>query len=231
MKIAIVQPSFLPWKGFFDIINEVDIFVHLDCVQYTRNDWRNRNRIKTTFGTQWITVPVVKHYRETKIIDIKISYESDWRNKHLEIINQAYRKSAYFREYSWIINDIYSQRFEKLSDLNIYATELICKLLSIKTKFLRSSDLNVIGSNEDKLISIVERLGAKEYVSGPSAVQYISEKKWIEKGIKIIYKTYDYPEYNQLWNGFFHDVSIIDLLFNKGPHSVDMIWNKFNEKN
>jgi len=226
MKVAVIQPSYIPWKGFFDIINDVDIFVHLDCVQYTKSDWRNRNKIKTSNGLIWLTIPVKLSNDFPKIKDVKIDNSQNWKKKHKESIRRAYSKSPYFKDYSWLLNEIYDKDFESLSDFNIYVTELIAKILSIETKFCRSSNFNLNGFKDDRLIEIMSIVNGNIYISGPSAKAYLDIERWEELNLEVIFKEYQYPSYHQRWGGFDHNVSILDLIFNEGPFASDYIWGK-----
>jgi hypothetical protein len=224
MKIAIIQSNYLPWKGYFDIINDVDCFVFLEDVQYTKNDWRNRNKLKTPNGTEWFTVPVIGGTKQ-KIYEAKIDSNQNWEKKHKKMINANYSKATYYNSYKDDIMEIYNQKFENISELNIYSIKKICDLLNISTEFINSIEMDTDGVKENKIIDICCQLGANEYLSGPAAKNYIHEKKFRDANIKLFFKNYsDYPEYPQVWGEFSHFVSIIDLLFNCGEESSHYIW-------
>jgi hypothetical protein len=224
MRAAIIQSNYMPWKGYFDLIHAVDVFVFLEDVQYTKFDWRNRNKIKTSTGLKWITVPV-KGGIQNKIFEIKINNSIDWSEKQKRQITANYSRTSYFHSYRDDIFEIFSRRFETLSELNISAIMRIAGLLGIETKFLNSMDIQSSGRKEDKLIDICHRIEADVYVSGPSAKRYINENKFLTSSITLLYHDYSgYPEYPQLWGGFNHNVSIIDLLFNCGEESAYYIW-------
>lgn len=226
MKAAIIQSNYLPWKGYFAIINEVDIFVFLEDVQYTKNDWRNRNKLKTPRGTEWITVPVISGINQ-KIFEAKIDYSQDWMKKHRKMINANYAASKYYDIYNGEILEIYDKKFETISELNIYAIKKICKILDIDTKFVNSTDLDIGGVKDDKIIEICKQIGADKYLSGPSAKDYIIDEKFEKEGITLEYKNYSgYLEYPQLWGTFNHFVSIIDIIFNCGEKAPYYICNK-----
>lgn len=224
MKAAIIQSNYLPWKGYFDIIHDVDMFVFLEDVQYTKNDWRNRNKIKTPNGTQWITVPVLSDLHN-KIFQTKIDNSKKWTEKHKKSIHANYASSSYYDTYKDDILGIYDKKFETISELNIYIIKLICKLLDLNIKFFNSNDLAVPGIKNDRIIGICNKIGAEAYLSGPAAKSYIDESKFKDAGIFLEYKDYlGYPEYPQLWGPFDHFVSIIDVLFNCGEESSYYIW-------
>ncbi|MDH5918965.1 WbqC family protein [Vibrio splendidus] len=225
-KIAILQSNYIPWKGVFDMINQVDTFVFFEDVDYTNRDWRTRNKIRTNSGSKWLTVPVKKMPRGTKICDIRIANDGKWQKKHKSTISQSYSKAKYFQEYKWILDDIYDTEWDSLSDFNIYTTKLICDLLGIQCNFVNSKDIESIGVKDDKLISICKSLSADYYLSGPSAKNYIDNDKFEEESIELAYIDYSgYPEYSQVQDDFEHYVSVLDVIFNCGPDSRAHIVN------
>ena len=231
-KIAILQSNYIPWKGVFDMINQVDIFVFYEDVQYTKDDWRNRNKIKTPDGLRWITVPVKKLPLKTKIFQIEIDNSKNWQKNHYGLIKQNYSSAPFFKEYHFILEEIYlKNKWEKLSELNIYSIKLISKTLGITdTKFVDSVSLNAKGIKDDKLIEICGKLDANNYLSGPAAKDYISGDKFRKAGIGLEYIKYDYPEYNQLYGIFTHYVTVLDVLFNCGKESPKYIFQNKSEK-
>jgi len=230
MKAAIIQSNFFPWKGYFDIIHDADIFVFLEDVQYTKNDWRNRNKIKTPFGAKWITVPI-KGGINQKIFEVQISNSTNWIEKQKRQIDAAYSRAQFYDCFKEEITNIYLKKFDLLSELNIYAIKKISKLLDIDTKFLNSTDIKINGIKTEKIIHICQEVGATSYISGPAAKAYINENDFINAGITLKYKDYNsYPEYPQLWGKFDHNVSIIDLLFNCGENTSNYIWGWRNGK-
>ncbi|CDU11012.1 WbqC family protein [Vibrio coralliirubri] len=225
-KIAILQSNYIPWKGVFDMINQVDTFVFFEDVDYTNRDWRTRNKIRTNSGSKWLTVPVKKMPRGTKICDIRIANDGKWQKKHKSTISQSYSKAKYFQEYKWILDDIYDTEWDSLSDFNIYTTKLICNALDIRCNFVNSKDIESIGVKDDKLISICKSLSADYYLSGPSAKNYIDNDKFEEESIELAYIDYSgYPEYSQVQDDFEHYVSVLDVIFNCGPDSRSHIVN------
>lgn len=225
MKIAILQSNYIPWKGVFDMINKVDTFVFFEDVDFTKRDWRTRNKIKTPNGEQWLSVPVLHSERGTKIKDIQISLEQDWQKKHFDSIVYNYKKAPYFKEYLPLLEFIYTERqWTNLSEMNIEVTKKIARLLGIKSQFVNSVDLNVNGTKDDRLIEICEKLGADAYLSGPAAKNYINNDKFVSHNIKLSYMVYEYPEYSQLYGEFSHYVSILDVLFNCGKEAPKFVF-------
>lgn len=222
MKVGIIQPNYIPWRGYFDFINSVELFVYLDDVQYTRRDWRNRNRIKTANGLIWLTVPVhfSREHQNLEIEKVKIDYDQDWVDKHIESVKQAYAKSCYFGRFSQEFFDLLRQKFDSIASLDIRINRWIMEKLGIKTKVIRSSGLNGAGSKTDRLLDILKKVGATSYLSGPSAKNYLDEGKFRKAGIGLEYKTYVYEEYPQLFGTFEAKVSVLDLLFNCGSDSM-----------
>ena len=224
MKAAIIQSNYIPWKGYFDIIHEVDVFVFLEDVQYTRRDWRNRNKIKTPGGIKWISVPVIRGTNQM-VYETKIDHSQDWREKHKRTIHHSHASCDYYDNYKEDISGIYTKKYETISELNIAAIKKISALLGIETSFVNSKDLNTSGKKDDKLIEICQKIGADNYLSGPAAKDYIVKDKFEKAGIILEYKNYsEYPEYKQLWGDFNHFVSVIDLIFNCGEKAAHYIW-------
>ncbi|MEE2906799.1 MAG: WbqC family protein [Planctomycetota bacterium] len=223
--VAVLQSNYIPWKGYFDIINSVDLFVWYDNVQYTPQNWRNRNRIKTVNGMIWLTVPCNGRLG-MEIQEVRIS-EHAWRRKHWASISQAYAHAPYFDEYRDFFSELYfggSQ--ESLSDLNHLFIERICRgLLGVDTPFRDASEFSTEGSGQERLLGILEEISATTYLSGPGGKDYIDPNLFEERGITIEWMDYSrYPEYPQLHGAFEHGVSILDLLFNVGPDASKYIW-------
>jgi hypothetical protein len=229
MKAAIIQSNYIPWKGYFDIIHDVDTFVFLDDVQYTHRDWRNRNKIKTPNGLKWLSVPVIGG-QDQLIKDVKINNSIPWNTKHKETIHHCYASAPYYHSYNTEIFDILLKKNDSLSDLNITLIKKISGMLDICVEFILSTDLKCDGNKDDKLINICHRIGADHYVSGPAAKSYIQQENFLKNNIELSYKDYSgYPEHPQLWGEFEHSVSIIDIIFNCGDKSSDFIWGWRND--
>ena len=224
-KCAILQSNYIPWKGVFDMINQVDTFVFFEDVDYTKRDWRTRNKIKTANGDIWLSIPVRKSPRGTKIFQIEISPEENWQEKHYKTIVNNYKKALYFDRYHHLLEVIYlNEKWTNLSEFNIHVTKLLADTLNIKTNFINSVDLRTHGTKDDKLIEICKVVNADFYLSGPAAKNYITPEKFHRAGIELAYIDYGhYPEYKQLHGKFDHFVSVLDVLFNCGDDSMDFI--------
>lgn len=217
--VAIVQSNYIPWKGYFDLINLADEFILFDDIQYTRRDWRNRNRIKTANGVRWLTIPVeVKGKYFQKIKDTMVS-DAAWNYKHWDSIVNSYSRAIYFGKYKEMFEELYLGCTEKyLSRINHRFLVAICKLLGISTKISWSMDYLLAEGKTERLVDLCKQAVADEYISGPSAMEYMDEDLFKKEGIQLSYIDYSgYPEYNQLYSPFDHAVSIIDLIFNEGP--------------
>ena len=223
---AVLQSNYLPWRGYFDLINDVDLFVFYDEVQYTTFDWRNRNKIYTKDGVQWITLPCGRDRKRT-IAEVKISSDVDWQKKHFDLISEAYKKAPFFTKFKPFLEHIYlEQKWIYLSEFNQYMIKYISQdILGIDTAFARSKDFISTGQKGDKMLSLVLNIGAKNYLSGPSAKDYLNEYDFNTNGINVIWKDYSgYPEYKQTQEPFEGSLSIIDLLFNTGDDAAYYIW-------
>ncbi|RGM99152.1 WbqC family protein [Fusobacterium mortiferum] len=230
-KIAILQSNYIPWKGVFDMMNKVDIFVFFEDVDFTKRDWRTRNKIKTPEGEVWLSIPVKKSSRGTKIYEIEISQETNWQEKHYQTIVQYYKKAKFFPEYKWLLDKIYlEKKWENLSEFNIYVNTLIARELGIKTTFINSKDLETNGTKDDKLIEIIKKLDGDFYLSGPAAKDYIVNEKFKKEKIELAYIEYKYPEYTQLYGEFNHYITILDVLFNCGKEAPKYIFTGNIEK-
>ena len=220
MNAVILQPSYIPWRGYFAQIRKADLFIFYDDVQYDKHGWRNRNQIKTAQGKQWLTIPV--HSRGVTegipIKDVRIDWSKPWGKAHLKALTFAYNKSPHFKELQPLLESFYNRRDECLADFTIETTILLSRELGIaSTRFLRSSDLpDIHGVKTDRLIQILQHVGAKHYISGPSARDYIEKEKFDEAGITLEYMEYNYPEYSQLYPPFDSYVTVLDLLFMTG---------------
>lgn len=221
MNVVILQPSYIPWRGVFDQIQRADLFVFYDDVQYDKRGWRNRNQIKAPRGKQWLTIPVYSRGAQTQNIpinQIRIVWDEPWNETHLKAIFHSYGKAPYFSRYQSLLETFYGRHDEFLADFTIdFTIALARELGNTKTRFLRSSEIDGIdGHKTDRLIQILQAVGATHYISGPSASDYIEEEKFVAAGIPFEYMEYNYPEYPQLYPPFDPYVSILDLLFMTG---------------
>lgn len=230
MIIGILQPGYLPWSGFFEQMYRSDVFVIYDDVQYDKEGWRNRNRIKTASGIQWLSVPVQCKLSEAPLItEIKIDNKVNWRKKHLASIRQNYIKSIYFKDYIDFFEDAYRREWEYLLDLDLFFIEGLAKFLGMGDKIIhRSSELNVQGDRIGRLINLCKHFGADTFYEGYSGKNYIDENIFLAEGIKVDYQHYRHPVYRQLYGEFVPFLSVIDLLFNYGHESSAILTG--NEK-
>ncbi len=228
--VAVSQSNYIPWKGYFDLIASADEFVILDCVQFTRRDWRNRNKIKTPNALIWLTVPVkVKGKYNQAIKDVEIEKEI-WKEEHWKSIELNYKRSKYFEEISAWLKPLYLEsNYKNLSELNKKFILEICSYLDVKTKIIDSNMFKTSRDKSQRILDIVNQLDGDVYLSGPSAKAYINIENFHKNNIKIKWMKYEnYPIYDQLWGKFENNVSIIDLLFNCGPKSSFFINGKNN---
>jgi hypothetical protein len=230
-RIMILQPGYLPWLGFFDMLDKSDVLVLHTDLQYDKSSWRNRNRIRTKDGWGWLTVPVfLKGHTQDKIHDIKIDNTKKWKRKHLNLIYENYKKAPFFANYFDTLIKLLNKNWNFLIDLDIETINWLSNEMGIKKKILFSPDLNLNGTRATmRLISICKQLEADTYLSGTRGRNYIQDEKFQQEGIKLEYHDYVHPEYKQQFDGFIPYLSVIDLLFNYGADSSRIICGK-NEK-
>ena len=229
MNVVILQPSYIPWRGVFDQIQRADLFVFYDDVQYDKRGWRNRNQIKTPHGKQWLTIPVYSRGAQTQNIpihQIQIVWETPWNEIHLKAIQQSYSKAPFFEQYLPLLETFFQRHDEFLADFTIdFTIALARELGNTHTRFMRSSEIGRInGQKTDRLIQILQAVGATHYISGPSAQDYVEQEKFDKAGITLEYMQYDYPEYSQLYPPFYPYVSVLDLLFMTGSEASQYIF-------
>jgi hypothetical protein len=224
-RVAIVQSSYIPWKGYFDLIRAVDEFVLLDDVQFTRRDWRSRNRIKTKDGLAWLTVPVLNKGKYTQRIMDTVVAEPDWGRRHWQTIRSSYARTPGFDRFAPALEPLFLQPFsDRLSLVNHSFTIAICRLLGIHTPITWSTDYHPRGGRNERLLDICQQVGATEYLSGPSAAGYLDVAGFAEAGITVRFADYSgYPEYPQPYPPFEHAVSVLDLLFCTGDRAAEYL--------
>lgn len=223
--VVILQSNYIPWKGYFDLIRDADLFIFHDDLQYTKNDWRNRNKIKTKEGLVWLSVPVGVSEKRN-ICDVKIE-DPSWQAKHWAKIRQNYLKSEFFRHYEEFFTDIYcGQTWTNLSVLNQHVIKAIARdILGLNTRFDDSRNYDLQERKLERVLELLRKSEATRYISGPAAKDYIIPGRFQDEGIQLVWKDYSgYPEYPQLTQPFEHGVTILDLLFNTGPAAPWYIW-------
>jgi len=218
-KIAILQSNYIPWKGYFDLIAAVDEFIIYDDVQFTKNDWRNRNKIKTPNGIEWLSIPVGQNIKR-RIRDVDLP-TNNWQEKHWKTLMSNYGNAPHFNVIATWLKPLYlAQTYTHLSQINRCFIEAVCSYLGIKTIISNSWDYRILNGKTERLVDLCLQSGGTEYISGPAAKAYIEEGVFNRQGIKLTWFDYSgYPEYPQLWGKFIHEVSIFDLLFNCGKDS------------
>ncbi len=227
MNCVILQPSYIPWRGYFHQIYKADVFVFYDDVQYDKHGWRNRNQIKTSQGKQWLTIPVHSGgvtVEDIPINQVRIDWSKPWSRSHWKALSFSYARAPFFRIYAPLLEPFYQRRDKFLADFTIDLTIFLARELGIRhTRFVRSSELNVSGQKTERLIKILLQLGATHYISGPSARDYIEEDEFTAAGITLEYMEYNYPEYQQLYPPYDPQVSILDLMFMSGLDALQYI--------
>lgn len=229
MKGTILQPAYLPWIGYFEMIDSTDVYVVFDHVQFVRKSWQQRNRIKTFNGVIWLTIPIKRGERNIRICDTKISYDHENPlDKHWRTITLAYKKAPYFYKYKSVFEEIYSKEYEYLSDLNVVVIKTICDILGIKTKIIFSSKLNLndedMGKTE-KIVNLCKKVNITHLYDAKGAEEFIDVSLFHKEGISTNFQHFEHPIYNQLWGDFIPYMSVIDLLFNEDDKSLDVIRN------
>ena len=227
MIIAIHQPQYLPWIGYFDKIDRSDVFVLLDNVQYKKNEWQNRNRLKTSQGWQWITIPVLYKYPE-KINEVKINNTVDWRKKHLNALIYNYSKSPFFEKYQRFFEETFSRSWEFLVEINIHIIQYLINALGINKKIVLASSLQLREGPTDRLIDICKHVQADTYLSGKDGAKYMDLDAFAQAKIQVIFQDFHHPIYPQLYEKFEPYMSIVDLLFNQGHTSLEVIRSQNN---
>lgn len=219
--VVVEQPNYLPWVGYFDLIAQSDVWVWYDDVQYTKRDWRNRNLVAGEGEPVWLTIPVRTRGRyEQKILEVEIDRARPWERKHLETLRHCYRDAPAFEEVFAIVRKSLEAGHERLADLTIELNEELARFLGLRTRFLRSSGMNVQGDRQERLLEICRRLGARVYLSGPAAQSYLRPEPFHLAGLELRYIVYDYPPYERGGRPFIPRLSIVDPLFWLGPEGT-----------
>ena len=228
MIVSVHQPQYIPWLGYFDKIDKSDCFVFLDTVQYKKREYQNRNRIRTKESWLWLTVPVKTKGSSGQIIsEVLIDNDLDWAKQHRKSLHSWYGKSPYFKEYFPFFEGVYEKKWEKLIELNIYIIEYLLSVLNIDTSILLESELATTEKSTQRIIQICKKLKADTYLSGTGGRDYLKEELFTEADIKLVYQEFTHPDYEQQFmsqaHGFEPHMSVLDLVFNAGPRSLEII--------
>jgi hypothetical protein len=222
VRIGVIQSSFIPWRGYFDFIASVDKFIFYDDVQYSKGSWRNRNRIKCPGGARWLTVPVRHRSLSQLVQETEIDDRHDWRSRHMALWSTAYRNAPFYSDVRNLLGDL-GRGDRTISQINTRLIRSICAYLEIDTPLSLSSEFAVAGQRTERLMQLLQAVGATSYLSGPSADSYLDKESFRHAGIRLEYKSYDYAAYPQQWDPFDPVVSVLDLIANCGPRSMTWV--------
>jgi len=222
--LVALQPGYIPWLGFFDQMRRSDVFIYYDDVQFDKNGWRNRNRIKTHRGPQWLSVPVRQSGRMgQRICDVEIVRADAWAQRHLRSIRESYAQAPFLRLYCDELAEILQRDWHLLAELDIAVVALMCRWLGLGRRIFRSSELDIAGGKSERLINLCRHVGADRYLSGNSARDYLDTGLFAAANIAVEWQEYAHPSYPQLHGAFVPFMSTLDLLFNVGPESLEVI--------
>ncbi len=225
MRISIMQPGYLPWLGFFDLMARCELFVILDDVRFAPRDWRSRNRIRTKDGWVWLTVPVLSKGRAGQnILDAQINNDINWRHTHLNCLRIHYAKAPYFKDYIRLFEDVYTRQWNSLLELDMALISSLSRQMKIETPVMHSSSLSLTDvSGNERIIKICQELDAQELYDSQGAKPFIQMPLFEEANIRVVFQDYRHPEYQQVYEPFLPYMSVVDLLFNEGPRSKDVL--------
>jgi len=223
--VVIIQSNYIPWKGYFDLIHDADLFIFHDCVQFTKQDWRTRNKIKMKEGVKWLSVPAKVPSKDARICDVTLA-EDDWAGKHLRTLHHSLGKAPHWKALEPFLAEIYATKWASLSELNQTMIGRICKeWLGIETELVDSRPYDAQGAKTERVLDLLVKSGATRYISGPAAQGYLEQSQFDAAGIELVYKDYaGYPEYPQPHPPFEHSVTILDLLACVGRDAPKYIW-------
>ncbi|MBS4538828.1 WbqC family protein [Clostridium sp. D2Q-11] len=217
MIVSLHQPNYIPWLGYFYKIYKSDIFIIADDLQYIKRGYINRNQIKTPEGLQWLTIPVdYKYNLKSNINEVHTKDDLGWKEKHLRIIEQYYKRSKYFDDFFYLLKENVMKDYDTISDLNINILKMICEVLDIKTEMILLSDLDIEGDKSERIVNICKYLNADTYLSGHGAKAYNDLELFDKNNINLVYSDFQVKEYKQLWGEFIKNMSVIDYIFNCG---------------
>jgi hypothetical protein len=223
MIVAAHQPQYLPWLGYFAKIDHADVFVLLDTVQYKKNEWQNRNRIKTAAGPQWLTVPVTYKFPQ-RIDEVGVNNRERWQHKQRQAILSNYRKAPFWDDLVPFIEEILAPTWELLAPLNIFGVKGLAAILGIETPLHVASELGEFPKDPDeRLIAVIKHFGADTYLAGSGGRDYMDLSRYEKDSIKVLFQEYHHPVYEQRFGAFEPFMSVLDLLFNHGPDSLQIL--------
>jgi hypothetical protein len=223
MIVSVHQPQYLPWLGYFDKIDRADAFVLLDTVQYKKNEWQNRNRIKTAQGPQWLTVPVLYRFPQL-ICEVGVNGRERWQHRHQQALATNYRKAPHWGHLEGLFEEIFSRSWETVSELNIHVVKRLAALLGIATPIHVASELGTFPEDPDeRLIALTKHFGAGTYLAGGGGRDYMDLEKYERAGVEVLFQDYRHPRYSQLFGEFEPNMSVIDLIYNHAEKSLSIL--------
>jgi hypothetical protein len=219
MRVTIHQPQFLPWLGYLDKIDQADLFIMLDTVQFKKNEWQNRNRVRTAKGWQWLTVPVLQHFGQ-RIDEVLINPTATWKAQHLRALDMHYARAPYRDRYLAQLRELYSTPWNKLSDLNKATVQWLLEAYGISTPVHSAADYAARDEPTDRLIDLCRAVGAKQYLAGPGADRYMDKTRFEYSGVRLEIQVFQHPIYRQVYEPFEPNLSALDLLLMQGPDAL-----------
>jgi len=222
VRIAIHQPQYLPWLGYLDKLDRTDVFVFLDTVQFKKNEWQNRNRIRTAQGWQYLTVPVLHEFRQ-RLDQVRINNQTDWRRKHQTALETHYRKAPHYDRYAPAFRALFSRDWERLAPLNIEVIRVLTEAFGITTKLVEASQFSARDEQTGRLVDLCKSLGADRYLAGEGGRAYMNLGEFEAAGISVEFQEFAHPEYAQVYEPFITGLSAIDLLFNCGHDGIELL--------
>lgn len=223
MIVSVHQPQYLPWLGYFDKIDRADVFILLDTVQYKKNEWQNRNRIKTAQGAQWLTVPVTYRFPQL-ICEVGVNGCERWQHRQRQALVTNYRRAPHWESLEGFFGDLFSRGWESVAALNIHVVKRLAAILGITTPIHVASGLRPLPEEPDeRLIALTKRFGARTYLAGSGGRDYMDLSKYERAGIEVVFQDYRHPRYDQLFGEFESHLSVIDLIYNHGEASLPIL--------
>ncbi len=219
MRVTIHQPHFLPWLGYLDKIDRADLFVVLDTVQFKKNEWQNRNKVRTSQGWQWLTVPVRHNFGQT-LNQVGINQDAEWRAKHLRAVNLHYGRAPYLDQYLDGLREIYQRSWERLADLNLAVIRWLLKAFGMSTPIQLASEMHLRQEPTDRLIDICRAVGATHYLAGAGAHAYMDVPRFQESGVMLEVQEFKHPVYRQCYEPFFPGMAALDVLLTCGGEAL-----------